>query len=80
MRNHPAYEKTGRRSIGKRRRRYSAGKVLFYAGVKHDGTPRSWTLIDVVITIFCFLIVVSAMLLVIDWLLGTPFTFANSLP
>ncbi len=57
----------------KRRRRWDS--VIFYAGTKSDGTPRGWTIIDLVITTFCVGAVFFALFFFMNWIWDISFMF-----
>jgi len=62
----------------RRRHRWSTrGKALFYAGSKGDGSPRGWTLADLVVVTVCFGTVIFAVIFVLNWLWNTGFIFGK---
>ena len=52
-------------------------RVLFYAGVKGDGSPRAWTLQELLLTCFCAATVLLSFIWLLQWLLDFDFGFGK---
>lgn len=61
----------------KKRRRVRHDKVLFYAGVKNDGSPRGWSFADLVVIVLWSAAVLCGLILVLNWLWDTSFNLGK---
>ena len=65
-----------RRSYVKKRRRRH-GKALFYAGIKSDGTPRGWTILDIAIAALCIGVILFALFFFLHWIWDATFVIGK---
>ena len=56
---------------------HSKRRVLFYAGMKADGTPRAWTLAEFLFTSLCGVLILTTAIGMIQWLLEFDFGFGK---
>ena len=52
------------------RHRTRKAKILFYAGIKSDGSPRGWSYVDIFITAFCVAMFLCCVVMLLDWMWG----------
>ena len=73
----PQHKSKHRRKTYLSRGHHSKRRILFYAGMKADGTPRAWTLAELLFTSLCGVLVLLTAIWMIKWLLEFDFGFGK---